>query len=256
MAIVGKNEKKIWTDNLYIYEAASSVLDAKIKLVKMEYDRKFRPEGYSEIQKISSRIKSLDSIAGKLEKDGYNFSMESVDDHIHDVVGHRIVCLTLNDLTVFAKLFSESIYNTEAFKLLGYKDFISKPKESGYRSLHLRVGVPVTFSEEHHDVVCEVQLRTTCMDSWAQLEHSVGYKRNKKNANEIQAFIDSLSQQFSMYGSFGDNIDKMASSVLLPSGQVITYDDVIKLIREKVICSNSTEDLKESETGILVKVKK
>ena len=36
---IGKNEKKLWTDNLYIYEAASDVLAAKIKLVKMEYDR-------------------------------------------------------------------------------------------------------------------------------------------------------------------------------------------------------------------------
>ena len=253
MAVIGKNDKKIWTDNLYIYEAASSVLEAKIKLVKMEYDRKYRPEGYSEIQKISSRIKGIDSIAGKLEKDGLDFNMTNISNQIHDVVGHRIVCLTLNDLTVLAKLFTESVSKTQSFELLGYKDFISKPKASGYRSLHLRVGVPVTFSDEHHDVVCEVQFRTTCMDSWAQVEHSVGYKRNKKNANEIQVFLDSLAQQFSMYGAFGDNIDKMASSVLLPNGEVLSYDSCVKLIREMVIDSNNGNELEELDNGILVK---
>ena len=249
MATLGKGEKKIWLDNLYIYEAASEVLGAKIKLVKSEYDRVYKPYGYSSIQKISERIKDVDSIAGKLEKDGYEFSKENIDTHIHDVVGHRVVCLTLTDLAAFAKIFSESVYNTEAFTLLGYKDFISRPKPSGYRSLHLRLEVPVTFSNEHHDVVCEVQLRTSNMEAWAQIEHKSGYK---------PAFgsQEMLAQQLLAYSSMGDGVDKMVSSLMLPSGEIVTYSDVVNNIKQLVIDSNSDKDIEENENGIVAKQKK
>lgn len=249
MSTIGKSEKKIWTDNLYIYEAASEVLESKIKLVKMEYDRKYLPGGYSEIQKMYGRIKKLESVAGKLEKGGYDFSKENIDSHIHDIVGQRVVCLMLNDLTIFTKIFADTIYNSQGFTLLGYKDFISKPKPSGYRSLHLRVEVPVTFSDEFHDVVCEVQLRTSNMEAWAQLEHKSGYK-------PVCGAQDMLAQQLLAYGSMGDGIDRMVSSLMLPSGEVIGYKDVIKSIEEKIINSNLDEKIEKSETGILVKQKK
>jgi len=248
MATIGKSEKKVWADNLYIYEAASDVLDTKIKLVKKEYDRVCRPRGYSEIQKINGRIKDIESVAGKLEKDGYNFSLDNVTDHIHDVVGHRIVCLTLNDLAVLAKIFSKSVCNTEGFSLLGYKDFINNPKESGYRSLHLRVGVPVTFSDEHHDVTCEVQLRTSNMDAWAQLEHKSGYK-------PVANVQDVLTQQLLSYSSMGYATDISVSSFMLPSGEIVNYNDVIRLIRQLILDSNPEDDYEETTTGILVKKK-
>ena len=248
MATIGKTEKKAWADNLYIYEAASEVLDTKIKLVKKEYDRICRPRGYSEIQKISGRIKGIESIANKLEKDGYEFSLANVTDHIHDVVGHRVVCLTLNDLTVLAKLFSKSVCNTEGFSLLGYKDFINNPKESGYRSLHLRVGVPVTFSDEHYDVTCEVQLRTSNMEAWAQLEHKSGYK-------PVAGVQDVLAQQLLSYSTTGYATDVSVSSFLLPSGEVVNYNEVVQLIRQLTIDSNPDENYEETKTGILVKKK-
>ncbi len=248
MATLGKNEKKMWADNLYIYEAASDVLASKIKLVKMEYDRIYRPRGYCDIQKITSRIKKVESVASKLEKDGYTFTNDNIIDHIHDVVGHRVVCLTLNDLTLFADLLSKSICNTQGFDLLGYKDFINNPKESGYRSLHLRLGVPVTFSNEHHDVTCEVQLRTTNMDSFAQLEHHSGYK-------PVCGVPDFLTKQLISLSAMGNGVDTSVSSIMLPSGDVLSYNDVIANIKKMTIESNPNEKHEESNTGILVKKK-
>lgn len=46
------------------------------------------------------------------------------------------------------------------------KDYIREPKESGYRSLHLIVKVPVFLSSQV-EVTPEVQIRTIAMDFWA-----------------------------------------------------------------------------------------
>ena len=63
-------------------------------------------------------------------------------------------------------------------RLIEKKDYIQKPKESGYRSLHLIVAVPIFLQNEKREMKVEVQLRTIAMDFWASLEHKVRYKKN------------------------------------------------------------------------------
>lgn len=58
------------------------------------------------------------------------------------------------------------------------KDYIKNPKESGYRSLHLIVEVPIFLQNEKKSVKVEVQLRTIAMDFWASLEHKLRYKKD------------------------------------------------------------------------------
>lgn len=55
-------------------------------------------------------------------------------------------------------------------------DYIKKPKNNGYRSLHIVVTVPVHFSNGYHEVPVEIQIRTIAMDFWASLEHELHYK--------------------------------------------------------------------------------
>lgn len=58
------------------------------------------------------------------------------------------------------------------------KDYIKNPKESGYRSLHMIVEVPIFLSNEKRYMRVEVQLRTIAMDFWASLEHKLRYKKD------------------------------------------------------------------------------
>ena len=60
--------------------------------------------------------------------------------------------------------------------MINEKDFIGKPKDTGYRSYHLIVEVPVELINEKVMVKAEIQIRTLAMDLWASLEHKLKYK--------------------------------------------------------------------------------
>ena len=63
-------------------------------------------------------------------------------------------------------------------RLIAMKDYIKNPKPNGYRSLHLIVEIPIFLYNEKRMVRVEVQLRTIAMQSWANLEHRLRYKKN------------------------------------------------------------------------------
>ena len=54
------------------------------------------------------------------------------------------------------------------------QDYISHPKENGYRSYHLILGI---LDGPGKGMTVEVQLRTIAIDCWASLEHQIKYKR-------------------------------------------------------------------------------
>ena len=71
------------------------------------------------------------------------------------------------------------------------KDYIQHPKESGYRSLHLIVQVPIFLQDTKKLVYVEVQFRTIAMDFWASLEHKMRYKKNIPE-NHVKYLQDEL----------------------------------------------------------------
>ena len=71
---------------------------------------------------------------------------------------------------------ADALLAQDDVKLIERKDYINHPKESGYRSLHLVVSVPVYLSDKRREVPVEVQIRTIAMDFWASLEHRLRYK--------------------------------------------------------------------------------
>ena len=63
------------------------------------------------------------------------------------------------------------------------KNYITKPKSSGYRSIHLILRPTKTTS----NIKCiEVQVRSAAMNYWAILEHQLCYKNEKKGAERIR----------------------------------------------------------------------
>ena len=61
---------------------------------------------------------------------------------------------------------------------MGKEHYIEHLKESGYRSLHLIVEVPIFLESEKRPMRVEVQLRTISMNFWASLEHQLRYKKD------------------------------------------------------------------------------
>ena len=96
----------------------------------------------------------------------------------------RVVCNYIDDIYTV----EESLLRQDDIKLLKRKDYIRNPKESGYRSLHLLVEVPIFLSDRTYNMPVEIQIRTIAMDTWASLEdvykrqlhiNSILYKRRR-----------------------------------------------------------------------------
>ncbi|MDD6308600.1 MAG: GTP pyrophosphokinase family protein [Clostridia bacterium] len=141
------------------------------------------------IQMIKSRIKSPISIIEKLERKEYEVSMHSILTNLNDVAGVRIICSFINDIYDIADMFSSQ----DDITVLKIKDYIKNPKPNGYRSYHMIVEIPVFFAECKKDLKVEVQLRTIAMDFWASLEHSMKYKKDIENTEQIMKELKSCA---------------------------------------------------------------
>ena len=130
---------------------------------------------YEVISKINMRIKSSTSIINKMKKKQYKLNYTNLINNINDIAGIRIVCSLKNDIYTVINVI-EKILN---IKVLKKKDYITKPKKSGYSGYHLIVEVPVKIENKKIFVKVEIQLRTMAMDFWATNEHKMKYKTNK-----------------------------------------------------------------------------
>ena len=137
---------------------------------------------HNPIESIKSRVKALDSIILKLEKNQLPITIESVEENLQDVAGVRVVCSFVDDIYRIEECFLAQ----EDITLIKRKDYIKNPKPSGYRSLHLIVKTPIYTENGKKDMFVEVQMRTIAMDFWASLEHKLRYKKNLNPQTAIE----------------------------------------------------------------------
>ncbi len=130
----------------------------------------------SPAEHIKSRIKSPESLCGKLERLGLPVSAESGLRGLSDVIGIRVVTHFVGDICTVLGL----IEREPGFRVDRIKDYIADPKPNGYRSLHVLIVVPFGVGGID-EIRAEIQLRTIAMDCWASLEHQLRYKKNVRN---------------------------------------------------------------------------
>lgn len=148
---------------------------------------------HNPIESIKSRVKSLDSIIRKLEKNHWPITIESVEENLQDVAGVRVVCSFVDDIYRIEECFLAQ----EDVTLVTRKDYIRNPKPSGYRSLHLIVKTPVYTENGRKDMFVEVQMRTIAMDFWASLEHKLRYKKNinPQTAEQLAMELEACAEE-------------------------------------------------------------
>lgn len=156
-------------DILQKYHAAMRQME--VRLETLDQDLKLR-QRRNPIHHIESRMKSVPSIFEKLERYGKSTTLESMEEHIMDIAGLRVIVSYVQD--------SYDILNylehQDDLTVVTVKDYIANPKPNGYRSLHLIVKIPVYFLDSKEDIPVEIQIRTIAMDFWASLEHDLKYK--------------------------------------------------------------------------------
>ena len=165
------------------YRCAIMEVETKFNVLNEEFSLRY---DRNPINGIKSRLKRLDSIQEKLKRKQLPFDLQTIEEHIHDVAGVRVVCAFVDDVYLLA----EALLKQDDIMLVEKKDYIANPKPNGYRSLHLIVKVPIFLEHEKRMMQVEIQLRTIAMDFWASLEHQLRYKKElvftEKMAQELR----------------------------------------------------------------------
>ena len=94
--------------------------------------------------------------------------------HITDLIGIRIICPFMEDLTLVETLIKEH-FDVIEIEQKGHYTF----KEFGYESTHLLINIPADIIQARGQIGCnvaEIQIRTILQDAWAEVEHELFYK--------------------------------------------------------------------------------
>ena len=157
-----------WQTVMFLYNSALKQVETKLEILNDEFQHVHQ---YNPIEYIKSRIKSPESIVKKLKRNGYEVTIDNMVEHVKDIAGIRLVCSFTSDIYRLA----EMIGRQNDLTVVSVKDYIKNPKESGYRSYHMIVSVPIFLTDRVVDTTVEIQIRTIAMDFWASLEHKIYY---------------------------------------------------------------------------------
>ena len=183
---------RIFADLRMRYQGAIKEISTKLEVLDNEFSVK---HDYNPIHHMTSRIKSVDSIFEKIKRKGWPMEMESVY-KVMDFAGVRVICNYLED-----------IYRVEDSLLR--QDYIKNPKESGYRSLHLVIEVPIFLSDRTYHMPVEIQIRTVAMDTWASLEHELKYKRMEEMPEHVAQELKDCAKMMAELDDTMQSIHKM-----------------------------------------------
>lgn len=188
--VLGENHMKLalknyedvdsWKTIMFLYTSAVKEVNTKLEILNDEFQHVHQ---YNPIEHIKTRIKTPESIVKKLKRNGHETSIENMVKYVNDIAGVRLICSFTSDIYKLA----EMIGNQSDLKVLSIKDYIKNPKESGYKSYHMLVSVPIFLSDSVVDTKVEIQIRTIAMDFWASLDHQLKYKKEmtEEEAAEI-----------------------------------------------------------------------
>lgn len=175
-----------WNKVLVLADCASSII-----VNKLEVFRKIKKvTDVDPIEHIKTRVKSLESINEKLQRKGFNVSLDNAIEYINDIAGVRVICLYIKDMYEIM----DYIGKQDDIEIIKIKDYVSHPKKNGYKSIHLIVEVPIYIEEEIKKMKVEIQIRTVGMDYFASIEHRVIYKTSQNQNISLETELKECSE--------------------------------------------------------------
>ena len=198
-------------DVLY-YESAMKQLNTYIEIMEDEFATLYE---ISPINHVFTRIKTPESIAEKIKRKKLPLNIDGIES-LSDIVGARIICDFVDNIYTVI----DSIKNNQNIKVIKEKDYITNPKESGYRGYHMIIEIPISIGGILKNIKAEIQIRTLAMDLWAENEHKLNYKKKlindstkqklKENADIIWNVDLSMNDLFKKNRKKMSHIDKLS----------------------------------------------
>lgn len=170
---------------------------------------------------VDGRIKSLESVLIKLKRKSkakpspFFFEALTIFD-INDLIGFRVVCNNLIDVHRFFELLRENLPSNAYVTI---ENYIEKPKQSGYRALHVNIRMNIEQRARLKSTVrvpFEVQIRTLMQDSFARLSHRDVYKRATPLPNDLQKSTIDLASLLSQADIIANTIRSQISKERVP----------------------------------------
>jgi len=154
-----------------------------------------------QVHNIESRVKSLDSLKGKIQKKSKYKSLSE----ITDIIGVRIITYLESDVDEVHEVIENNF-------TIDKENSIDKRKlelnQFGYRSLHLvaEFGANRLSLPEYSNckgIKFEFQIRSILQHAWAEIEHDLGYKSKsslpeskRRSFNRLAALLETADIEF------------------------------------------------------------
>lgn len=152
---------------LYMKQAEQKLLDIiETYRAQAEENNDLQPIIYT-----CSRIKKPKRMLEKLERKGFEQTLDAALTKVNDAIGVRAVCAFAEDVYRLVNW----LHSCSEITILEEKDYYANPKSNGYRSYHIIVRVETEAGEPF---LAELQIRTIASDFWATLEHRLKYKKD------------------------------------------------------------------------------
>ncbi|KGP74344.1 GTP pyrophosphokinase [Pontibacillus yanchengensis] len=174
-----------WEMFLAPYNQAVDELKVKLKGMRAQYEY---GSTHSPIEFVTGRVKPIQSILAKARE--RNIAYPDLEDEIQDIAGLRVVCQFVDDIYTVVGMLRQR----KDFDIIEEKDYISKKKESGYRSYHVIIEYPVETIQGEKKLLAEIQIRTLAMNFWATNEHSLNYKYSGQIPIEVKARLKKAAE--------------------------------------------------------------
>ena len=149
----------------HLYSSALKEISTKLSILDDNFNYQYK---HNPIHHMERRVKEMHSLVKKLNRKGFEVSAQSAKDNM--------------------------LLRQEDVKLLKRKDYITHPKENGYRSLHIVVSIPVFLADSVEVTPVEIQIRTIGMDMWASLEHKIRYK-NDTDTEKYKGLLEQCASE-------------------------------------------------------------